>query len=502
MTDDMKESLNDRIRRHIEEAAKEKTDEYLSLLPRKDPIEPDPDTDKQYFSTGRREYESALDAMNAATATAFEYDDTGDLDAALDSLNRLMQQVSQSDSRKGPGSILRRWIARLVTAAIRPELDRTRRSLEDITRCLNSINHKSRIFAGKQELFNSRIAVFGQKIVPVIDEKIRYSIDRHSRYLKDRMDVYHEGLDRHQTEIANWLHNTKTTFEDMIRKVQDLENELRRGLALQHRKLEQVLASAEPAAANASDSAVPRTGGSAAAAGGDYAYYLFETGGRGPEQSIRKMQVEYVDYYSKSEPVLDIGCGRGEFVELLRDAGIRASGIDTNPDMVEICRSKGLDVVLGEGLAELQNRQPGSLGGIFAGQVLEHLPAASVHRLLLSAFRALRPGGVLVFETVNTASPYALMHHFFRDPTHCQPLHPETYKFFTEIAGFENVKLTYRSPVTVPEMPVIPVLVDEGGPDPVSDAVNRLGDALDKVIQFVYSPCDIAVFARKPEEAL
>lgn len=498
----MKESLNDRIRRFVEDSAKEKTEEYLSLLPRKDPVEPDPDTDKQYFSTSRSEYESALDAINTDTATASEYYDTGDLDAALDSLNHLMQQVSRSDSRKGPISILKRWISRFVTGAIRPELDRTRQSLEEITRCLNSINHKSRIFAGKQETLNSRIAVYGQKIVPVIDEKIRFSIERHSRYLKDRMDVYHEGLDRHQTEIANWLHNTSETFENMIRRVQDLETELRRGLALQHRKLEQALASVSPATANHPEPAEPQDIGSAEAAGGDYAYYLFEAGGRGPEHSIRKMQADYLEKFRNSEPVLDIGCGRGEFLELLRDTGIKAAGIDTNPDMVEICRNKGLDVVQGEGLAELQSRQPGSLGGIFAGQVLEHLPAVSVHRLLQAAFNVLRPGGVLVFETVNTASPYAMMNHFFRDPTHCQPLHPETYKFFTEIAGFENVHLAYRSPVRVPELPVIPALVEGCEPDPISDAVNGLGEALDKLVRFVYSPCDIAIFAKKPEDTL
>ncbi len=497
----MNEKLSDRIRKKIADASAEHSEEYLSLMPKKDVPEPDPDTDKEQFSNGRRDYESALDSINSAVETALEYHDNTTLDETLDSLNRNMNRISNPVSNKGIGSTFRKLLRKLVMAGIRSEMDLMRQSISDITRSLNQMNHKNRIFAGKQEALNSEFAVFGQKIIPVIDEKIRYGIEQNSRYLKDRMDIFHEGTDRRQTEIANWLHNANSVFQSCLNRVDDLENELKRSIALHHRKLEHALTQLpDQKLQKPMDSTSPNLAISAPA-GGDYAYYLFENKSRGPEQTIRENQADYIQYFREVTPVLDIGCGRGEFLELLRTANIAAKGVDPNEDMIQICREKGLDVGSDDGLHYLQSCEPGTVGGIFSGQVIEHIPAVAIHQWLQSAFRALKPGGVLVFETVNTASPYALINHYYKDPTHRQPLHPDTYRFFTEIAGFEKVTMRFRSPVPVADRPANPTMNAQRKSDEISEFLKTMSISLEQLCDFIYAPCDVLIYARKPENS-
>ena len=134
--------------------------------------------------------------------------------------------------------------------------------------------------------------------------------------------------------------------------------------------------------------------------------------------------------------MLDVGCGRGELLELLGAHGIDAEGIDSDPAMVDHCRAKGLErVTVADGVAWLGKAAPGSLGAVFAAQVVEHLPYDALLELLRASRRALVPGGVLVTETVNPHSPQALK-HFWIDPTHRHPLFPEVMLTLCRLTGF------------------------------------------------------------------
>jgi SAM-dependent methyltransferase len=171
---------------------------------------------------------------------------------------------------------------------------------------------------------------------------------------------------------------------------------------------------------------------------------------RGSTVEVRARQAVYVQEFRDAAPVLDVGCGRGEFLQLLGEAGIEARGVDADADMVAYARGEGLSVEQADALAHLDALPDGSLGGVFAAQVVEHLPPAALVRLLELAAAKLRPGGLLVAETINPLSPLALR-NYFADLTHAQPLVPETLALLVRGAGFVQVETRFLNAPAAPE---------------------------------------------------
>jgi SAM-dependent methyltransferase len=214
-------------------------------------------------------------------------------------------------------------------------------------------------------------------------------------------------------------------------------------------------------------------------------YFAFESRMRGSVESIRERQRPYVDDFRGAGPVLDIGCGRGELLSLLRDAGIEARGIDADADMVAYARGEGLDVEQADVVEYLERLDDGSLGGIFMGQVVEHLPPGTLARTLMLAATKLRAGGILVAETINPLSPLALR-HYFADLTHAQPLVPETLELLARQAGFAETEIRFLNEpaerLIEPDDPVI------------AANVRRLNEIL-------FAPLDYALVARTAADA-
>lgn len=179
-------------------------------------------------------------------------------------------------------------------------------------------------------------------------------------------------------------------------------------------------------------------------------YFLFENRFRGSEEKIKEALRYYLPWFKGRQNVLDIGCGRGEFLELMKENNIKARGIDVNEQFVDYCRQKGLDAELKDGVAELEGLGDNSLGGIFMGQVIEHLEPDYLTRLLELAAKKLEPGAYLVAETPNPTMLSTFSNSFYLDLSHIKPVHPETMRFLMEYYGFEAVEIRYSESSKIP----------------------------------------------------
>jgi O-antigen chain-terminating methyltransferase len=191
----------------------------------------------------------------------------------------------------------------------------------------------------------------------------------------------------------------------------------------------------------------------------------------GDTDTLRERRRVYVDDFRDAAPVLDIGCGRGEFLGLLRDTGVDARGIDDDADLVDFARGEGLAVEQRDAVSYLESVGDGALGGIFMAHIVEHLPVPILLRTLELCAPKLRAGGLLIAETINPLSPLALR-NYFADLTHAQPLVPETFVLFARRAGFASVDARFLDPPP--------------RPDGVSDAVAEI----------LFAPLDYALVAR------
>jgi len=175
-------------------------------------------------------------------------------------------------------------------------------------------------------------------------------------------------------------------------------------------------------------------------------YFVFEERFRGTRADIKERQSAFIKYFKGCRNVLDIGCGRGEFQELLRDHEIGGHGIDIDEDMVNFCKSKGLDVEKIDAVSYLQKLEDKSLDGIFIDQVVEHLEQEYLIKMLNLSFMKLIYGGTIVVETVNPLSFFSFA-NFYIDMSHKRPVHPETLRFLLNAAGFREIKIELIAPV-------------------------------------------------------
>ncbi|MEO7133376.1 MAG: class I SAM-dependent methyltransferase [Vicinamibacterales bacterium] len=233
-----------------------------------------------------------------------------------------------------------------------------------------------------------------------------------------------------------------------------------------------------------------------------FQYVGFEDRFRGSESAIRARLADYVAYFAGQSDVLDMGCGRGEFLDLLRDAGIPATGIDLNPEMVEVCRARGLDGKVGDARSYLQGVPDESLGGVIAVQVVEHLEPAYLSQVLGLAFDKVKPGGKVVLETINPACWVAFFESFIRDLTHVKPIHPETLQYLLQASGFTNVEIIYRSPIAA-EGKLQKVVgrsehFGDTAPDALTELVSAFNRNVDRLNDRIFSYQDFAAIATRP----
>jgi len=231
----------------------------------------------------------------------------------------------------------------------------------------------------------------------------------------------------------------------------------------------------------------------------EHGYVELELHYRGAEDEIRDRIAAYLPYLKSlpdGAPVLDLGCGRGEALALLRDLGLAGRGVDSSARMVELCRERGVEAAEGDLLATLAQVPEGSLGGVVSFHVIEHLPLGALDRLVRLAWRALRAGGVLILETPNPLSVVMAARNFWRDPTHLRPVHPDSLKLMYDLAGFDEVQQLDLRPFPPAErLPEIDLTRLPAEQRPLADSINRLRDRLDELL-FGYQ--DFGMVGRKP----
>jgi O-antigen chain-terminating methyltransferase len=179
----------------------------------------------------------------------------------------------------------------------------------------------------------------------------------------------------------------------------------------------------------------------------DVTYLAFEDEFRGSDATIEARLSEYVPLFEGADNVVDLGCGRGEFLAALAAAGVRGRGVDANDAMAAAARARGLDVATGDALAFLASLDDRSVGGLLAAQVVEHLEPDYLLRVIATAHRKLAPGAPIVLETINPACWLAFFSSYLRDLTHAKPIHPETLQYLLRAHGFERVSIRYAAPV-------------------------------------------------------
>lgn len=228
-------------------------------------------------------------------------------------------------------------------------------------------------------------------------------------------------------------------------------------------------------------------------------YHVFEGKFRGAEPMIRQRLQPYREFFQDCSSVLDIGCGRGEFLEIMAEANIPSTGLDIKKRMVEVCREKGLKAEQGDLFEYLGGLEAGSLDGIFCSQVVEHLTGDEIIDFLDLAHRVLSNKGRLAIETQNASSVYSLARNFTMDITHETPLHPEALYHILEDRGYA-VELRYLHPVEGRyRLKMLEIAETEDDSDERKGLAEQMNKNLKLLDDFLFGFQDFAILAHKPE---
>lgn len=187
----------------------------------------------------------------------------------------------------------------------------------------------------------------------------------------------------------------------------------------------------------------------------DALYVAFEDRFRGNRWEIRERQRAHLPLLRAAQagredrPIVDVGCGRGEWLELLREEGLRATGVDLNHTMIELCRNMNLDCVQDDAVGYLRRVADNSLGAVTGFHIIEHLPFEVFVALLDESLRVLKSEGLILFETPNPANLLVSSNRFYLDPTHRNPMPAELTTMIAEARGFVGVEVRELHPMPV-----------------------------------------------------
>lgn len=223
-------------------------------------------------------------------------------------------------------------------------------------------------------------------------------------------------------------------------------------------------------------------------------YFLFEEKFRGSTEDIKNRQSIYREYFKNCRNVLDIGCGRGEFLSLMKENGIGAKGIDMNEDMVMYCQKNGLEVNQDNALSYLTSLNDKTLDGIFLAQVVEHLQPTELINMVKLSYDKLQYGSYFIAETINPLCVMASQ-WFYLDLSHVKLIHPDTMRFVMESIGFRDIEFKFLSPV--PEESKLKKIDTSEGDEQDMNRYELINQNIEKLNQLLYGNQDYAVIGKK-----
>ncbi len=348
------------------------------------------------------------------------------------------------------------------------------------------------------EAFQSRLIQYLQQITAFVDTKYRESAGA-------MLSAFDDGLGDEMRRRAAVADAREQRFAGHVDELRTTVGQVQHGLLALRRRLETAAAGGGAGGGAAGGAAATAAGAGTRsdldAAVDAYAYVGFENLYRGSPDEIRSRLVEYLPLFAGASDVLDVGCGRGEFLDLLREREVGARGVDVNAEMIEECRARGLDASVGDALTYLDALQDESLGGLFAAQVVEHLQPDYLVRLLNVAGRKLRPGARIVLETVNPRCWFAFFDAYIRDITHVRPLHPDTLEYLLGASGFQRTTVRYLMPYPddgkLQRVPLSDGLGTADGDRSLATAVETFNGNVDKLNDLLFTHLDYAAIGER-----
>ena len=474
-----------------------------------------------------RKYNTALTALDQAVQQLPPLPDPPPPpdDTQIDPLNARWSLIPDHEPEFGSGP--RAWVKRFVWTLVAPALQQqhefnialidhvNRNHLLDRER--NQVLHEVLTTLRDQlealTVFENRLIQFAQQITPYVDTKDlelvgilrRINEDRAEAIVRleqravglaggiggvsDELQKRWESMVARERRYEAQVHEVRTTLSTLQQSSLTLKRELERWLKQRP--------DAPPAVQTADASAHTN----ASTTIDSYKYVGFEDQFRGSPEQIRARLEAYLPYFEGASDVLDVGCGRGEFLDLLREHDIGGRGLDLNHEMVEVCRTRGLTADEGDALGYLEGLPDQSLGGLLASQVVEHLEPGYLMQMLDAAYHKLRPGSKIILETINPACWYAFFESYIRDVTHVRPLHPDTLKYLMLSSGFQKVDVLYSAPF--PEdskLQAVPTPAVAADGEPTADigaVISTVNENASKLNKLLFTHMDYAAIGER-----
>ncbi|PWU00164.1 MAG: hypothetical protein C5B51_25835 [Terriglobia bacterium] len=382
--------------------------------------------------------------------------------------------------RGGPLNALvqawKRLVARLLDWHVREQVVFNRQVIDCFDAAIEAMNDCNRTFqelAGRLAALQEPAKQQAEEMHDIRAHWAEWRVEwehklRHNemQFLRSLADL--QGAFEHRVTLmdTNYRESVKAQHTDFTARLEKTWNDIER-MRLEyermiHTELRLIRQRQAPAAAGGSSGVVKPEPQLTAVDSFDYARFAERF--RGTEEYVKAGQQVYLPYFAGRRNVLDIGCGRGEFLESMRTAGAAARGIDLSAESVALCRQKGLEAERADLFGYLAAQPEGSLDGIFCAQVVEHLPPERLPEMIRLAANCLARDGVIVIETPNPECLAIFASHFYLDPTHTRPVPYPLLVFYLEESGIAKIEVKRLSPA-VESMPSLVSL-----PEPFREA--------------------------------